>query len=194
MAILAAQPESGFSSDFLRDYEAAQQRVKQVKSAEPLIISELMAANDGSLRDADGDASDWIEIYNAGTNTVTLTGWRLTADPANLGQWIFPSTDLGPDRFLLVFASGKNRAIAGRELHTSFRLDAAGRYLALVEPDGQTIAYQFAPAYPAQVQGVFLRRRDQYHQPAFRCERGRRPVDRSDGPRRHAGRVDCYGF
>ena len=154
MAILAAQPESGFSSDFLRDYEAAQQRVKQVKSAEPLIISELMAANDGSLRDADGDASDWIEIYNAGTNTVNLTGWRLTADPANLGQWIFPSTDLGPDRFLLVFASGKNRAIAGRELHTSFRLDAAGRYLALVEPDGQTIAYQFAPAYPAQVQGV----------------------------------------
>ncbi len=113
-----------------------------------------MAANDGSLRDADGDASDWIEIQNTGASTVNLAGWRLTDDPAGLAQWTFPPTNLAPGKFLLVFASGKNRAVAGRELHTHFQLDAAGGCLALMEPDGRTIAHQFAPAYPAQAPGV----------------------------------------
>jgi hypothetical protein len=126
----------------------------QLPAAGALIISEFMAANDGSLRDTDGDASDWIEIYNAGTNLVSLAGWHLTDDPAVLAKWTFPATNLAPDHYLMVFASGKDRAVAGAELHTSFQLDSAGDYLALVEPDGQTIAHQFAPAFPAQVEGV----------------------------------------
>ena len=39
-------------------------------------------------------------------------------------------------------------------MHTNFRLSAGGDYLALVEPDGQTIATQFAPAYPQQLTDV----------------------------------------
>jgi len=45
------------------------------RAADNVLITEFMAANDGVLRDEDGDAEDWIEIHNAGTNTVNLLGW-----------------------------------------------------------------------------------------------------------------------
>ena len=37
-----------------------------------LRISEFAAVNDGPLADEDGNFSDWIELHNAGTNTVNL--------------------------------------------------------------------------------------------------------------------------
>src|SRR5437773_592154 len=105
-----------------------------------VIISEFMASNGQTLLDEDGDSSDWIEIYNGGSPTVNLFNWSLTDDPAQLTEWRFPSVNLPAKGFLLVFASGKNRALAGAQLHTNFKLDAAGSYLALVKPDGVTIA------------------------------------------------------
>ena len=49
-----------------------------------------------------------------------------------------------------MFASDKNRALAGQPLHTNFKLAETGEYLALVAPDGVTVVWQFAPAYPPQ--------------------------------------------
>lgn len=114
------------------------------------IISEFMAANSGTLSDEDGQSSDWIEIRNDSAASVNLAGWHLTDSAGNLAMWTFPATNLPPGGYLLVFASGKNRAVAGAPLHTDFLLDNNGEYLALVEPDGVTVAHEFAPAYPAQ--------------------------------------------
>ncbi len=111
-------------------------------------VSELMAANAGALLDEDGDDSDWIEIYNPGSGAVDLAGWSLTDDPTALAKWRFPSTVVPAGAHLVVFASGKNRARAGEELHTNFKLAAQGEYLALVQPDGFSIANEFAPAFP----------------------------------------------
>jgi hypothetical protein len=55
---------------------------------------------------------------------------------------------------LVVFASNKDRRTPGRPLHTNFRLDPDGEYLALVEPDGATVASAFSPRYPFQVPNV----------------------------------------
>lgn len=119
------------------------------RAVEPLFISEIMAANSKTLADEDGEFSDWIEIYNAGTDAVNLQNWFLTDRANDLTQWRFPATNLGPRQLLLVFASGKNRRVPGAPLHTNFRLSASGEYLALVAPDGQSIAHQFAPQFPA---------------------------------------------
>lgn len=116
-------------------------------------ITEFMAANSGAVLDEDGESSDWIEILNPGPGAINLAGWRLTDDPANLALWTFPATNLAPGQYLVVFASGKNRAVAGARLHSNFQLDAAGEYLALVKPDGR-IAQQFAPAFPPQLSDV----------------------------------------
>ena len=52
------------------------------------------------------------------------------------------------------FASGKDRAVPGAELHTNFKLSTTGEYLALVEPDAATVAFEYAPAYPPQLVDV----------------------------------------
>ena len=43
-----------------------------------VVISEFLAENNHGLTDEDGDASDWIELYNDGVASVDLAGWRLT--------------------------------------------------------------------------------------------------------------------
>src|SRR3954471_22510798 len=120
--------------------------------AASLRISEFLAENDGGLADQDGDTSDWIEIQNTSVSTVNLAGWRLTDMATNLAKWTFPATNLSANGFLIVFASGKNRATNGAELHTNFQLDNDGGYLALVQPDGVTIASEFN--YPQQHRNV----------------------------------------
>ena len=121
---------------------------------EAVFISEFLASNNGGLRDEDGDAPDWIEIFNSGTNTVNMDGWFLTDTAGNLTKWRMPSTNIPPSGFLIVFASGKNRGGAGMPLHANFSLNSGGEYLALVHPDGVTIANEFAPAFPEQVPNI----------------------------------------
>jgi hypothetical protein len=119
-----------------------------------LRITEFMAENDGPLADEDGEFSDWIEIHNAGTNVVNLGGWYLTDRASQLTQWRFPNTNLAPNAYLIVFASGKDRRVAGQTLHTNFRLNNGGEYLGLTRPDGTNVVSAYAPQFPAQVSEV----------------------------------------
>lgn len=113
-------------------------------------INEISAINAGPFTDEDGAQSDWIEIKNTGNTPSDLAGFYLTDDPLNLTKWQFPPTAVSDGGLLLVFASDKDRALSGEELHTNFKLSSNGEYLALVEPDGITIHDEFAPAYPPQ--------------------------------------------
>lgn len=115
-----------------------------------VIITEFMAANDHALFDEDGEASDWIEIYNPLAQPVQLGGWSITDQTNNPAKWQFPSTNLPSRSFIVVFASGKNRRTPGRPLHTNFKLDADGEYLALIAPDGVMRTSEFAPAFTKQ--------------------------------------------
>src|ERR1700690_1460234 len=72
-------------------------------AAPSVVISEFMANNNTTLADEDGDYSDWIELYNSSASTVNLGGWYLTDRATNLTHWKFPSTNLGPSRFMVVF-------------------------------------------------------------------------------------------
>lgn len=123
------------------------------------VISEFMAINrgageagDAALRDEDSDTPDWIELYNPTSRTLRIGRWYLTDDPADLTKWQFPPRlSLDPGAFLVVFASGKDRANPLGELHTNFRLDGDGEYLALVASDGHTVAHAYAPRFPEQL-------------------------------------------
>ncbi len=118
--------------------------------ADDPVISEFMASNQNSIRDDDGDRSDWIELRNPGAEPVDLGGWFLTDSAANKSKWTFPAVTLPGGGYLLVWASSKDRRDPAAPLHTNFNLSAGGEYLALIRPDGQTAAAEFAPAYPPQ--------------------------------------------
>ena len=116
-----------------------------------VVINEFLAENDGGLLDRDGATPDWIELFNNSLTAVDLGGWHLTDNPTNLTKWTFPATNLSGGGFLIVFASGKDRATNGAELHTNFQIDNAGGYLALVNSNGVVVS-EFN--YPQQHRNV----------------------------------------
>ena len=118
--------------------------------AQTVIISEIMAAGQNVVSDEDGEYPDWIELQNMGAVAVNLANWSLTDNAALPQKWKFTSASIPAGEFLVVFASGKNRA-SGDTLHTSFSLTFGGEYLALVRPNG-TVASELT--FPAQVQSI----------------------------------------
>ena len=117
-------------------------------------ITEFMAVNDSTLADPNGAFPDWIELYNAGSNTVNLGGWYLTDNATKLTKWRFPSIDLAGFGYMVVFASGTSQTNPALPLSTSFSLNGGGEYLALVKTDGVTIVSEFAPTFPPQFSDV----------------------------------------
>ena len=109
--------------------------------ADALIITELMPANGSTLRDVDGDTSDWIEVYNGTGEEVSLSGWSLSDDDADRRKWCFPEMSLGAGGYLIVFASGKDRSETSEELHTNFKLSRQGETVRLYAPDGSVSSW-----------------------------------------------------
>ncbi|MFC2030359.1 CotH kinase family protein [Chloroflexota bacterium] len=133
------------------------QRANTLDTARPrsnLAITKFMASNNRSLADEDGDYPDWIIVRNGADMEADLGGWYLTDDERDLTKWQFPRTILPGRSGLVVFASGKDRAFSASELHTNFRLKSGGEYLALVEPDGTTIASDYTPKVPAVLENL----------------------------------------
>ena len=84
------------------------------------MLNEFLSSNGNGLLDEDGDRSDWIEIYNPDQTLLDLQGYHLT-DSDDLTQWTFPEgVTIPPGGYLVVFASEKDRAVFGEELHTNF--------------------------------------------------------------------------
>lgn len=94
-------------------------------------INEMMSSNSNFLFDEDGDDSDWIELYNSSPHPVNLSGYYISDKADQLNRWAFPAEIIPPDSFLVIFASGKDRAEAGSELHTNFSIKDEGEALFL---------------------------------------------------------------
>lgn len=74
-----------------------------------VVINEGSNRNFSLVYDEDGEAEDWIELFNAGTEAVNLEGYTLTDDVNDPLKWTFSSYTLEPQEYLLVFCSGKDR-------------------------------------------------------------------------------------
>jgi len=123
--------------------------------SQSVVTNEFVASNHHGLLDGDGNASDWIELYNGSSTSVALEGWHLTDERGNLQKWSFPPGIVLPaGKYLIVFASGQAAAVgvymdSKGYFHTNFSLDKDGEYLALVAPTG-TVVHEYTPRYPPQ--------------------------------------------
>ncbi|MEM7395789.1 MAG: lamin tail domain-containing protein, partial [Verrucomicrobiota bacterium] len=105
-------------------------------------INEYMADNDVTALNSVGDAEDWFELYNAGSNAVDLSGYGVTDDVGNPFQWTVPTgVVLNAGGFLLIWADGNSTAETN-DLHTNFRLSNGGEELAVFRPDGTLLDWR----------------------------------------------------
>lgn len=102
-------------------------------NAAGLLINEVCASNKKSLKDADGDSPDWIELYNPTSKTIRLSGCGLSDDKGKPFKWTFPDVSVKPGGYLIVFASDKDRKSG--ELHTNFKISGGKDTLYLTSSD-----------------------------------------------------------
>ena len=133
---LYERPTPGYSND-----EAGFEAFEQSRYADgtSLIITEVMASNRITIADNKGSYSDYIEIYNAGTEPINLLGYGLSDDAKKVLAWRFPEVTIQPGQHLLVFASGED--LLGNDLengyiHTSFRIASYEETIVLSTPLG----------------------------------------------------------
>ncbi len=93
----------------------------------PLKLNELMAQNTTTIADpADGNFEDWLEIWNGGQETITLSGMHLTDLITNPTKWVFPQgVSLPPVTSSSSGATRKDRRV--RSTPTSSSTSAAKR-------------------------------------------------------------------
>lgn len=99
-------------------------------------VSEIIANNEGLYPDEADEHEPLIELFNAGSDDVDLTGWTLSNAFSDRDRWMFPSgTMLLRHETVVVFADGE---ITEGPLHASFELRAEGGEVILTAPDGST--------------------------------------------------------
>lgn len=113
-----------------------------------VVINEIVASNHNTIQDEDGTASDYIELFNAGTGAVQLQGYGLSDDPS-VQKWQFGGQLLVPGGYLIVFASDKNKKATF--WHTNFKISASGESIVLTDPAGAVIDRVDIPASESDI-------------------------------------------
>ena len=90
-----------------------------------LVINELMSSNKGAYVDEDGNACDWIELYNGLSHDVNLKNYGLSDEDSGRVKWVFPDVTIKSKEHLIVFLS---KEIDG-DLHANFSLKQEGEEL-----------------------------------------------------------------
>jgi hypothetical protein len=94
---------------FIRGWLFAASLLVCLGQEQTVVINEIQTSNGATLTDENGDAPDWVELFNPGTTAVDLTGWGLSDSTNSLFKWSFTNATLAPGGYMLVFASGKDR-------------------------------------------------------------------------------------
>ncbi len=98
-----------------------------------VVINEIMASNQATIADQNGEYDDWAEFYNNTNSAINLSGWYFSDDPLTPNKWQFPNgVSLDPGSYLTVWVDDDEDQ-AG--LHASFNLSANGETLVLSKPD-----------------------------------------------------------
>ena len=122
-------------------------------------INEILAKNNQTNADENGEYDDWLELTLSNDLAADLGGHYLTDSEDNLTKWQFPQATpiLNSGEFMLIWCDeDENQG----SLHTNFKLSSGGEFLALVAPDGNTIIDSLT--FPEQSSDISYGRSDMY--------------------------------
>jgi hypothetical protein len=102
-----------------------------------LVINELMAQNTSTVTDPNGDYSDWIELYNNSSITISLDNLYATDTSLNLLKWAFPlGITMAPNSYLTVWA---DQDLTQAGIHADFKFSGGGESCILSYPNGVVV-------------------------------------------------------
>ena len=97
-----------------------------------LWINEIQADNLNGITNHAGQRVPWVELFNPGSNAVSLNGIFLANNYTNLVQWPFPTNaSIGARQFKVIFADSLTNLSSTNELHANFMLPSRTGSVAL---------------------------------------------------------------
>jgi len=88
-----------------------------------LWINEIQADNLNGITNSAGQRVPWVELFNPGSNAVSLNGIYLANNYTNVLQWPFPTNaSIGAGQFKVIFADSLTNLSSTNELHANFVL------------------------------------------------------------------------
>jgi hypothetical protein len=107
-----------------------------------VLINEFSCSNLSQFPDNYGKYEDWIELYNAGSTAVSLSGWYLSDDSTEATKWQIPGgVVISAGGFLRIWTSGRNE-YSGGHLHAGFKLTQTKNnpeFVVLANPSGTIV-------------------------------------------------------
>lgn len=116
--------------------------------AQDIVINEVVFSNKTSLYDFEGDTPDWIELYNASSQSINLNKYILSDKLDEEDFWICPQYVMLPGEYKVIFASGKDKKY-GAEWHTNFKLGLMQEQLFLLNPQSEIIDFTEIQCVPS---------------------------------------------
>ena len=98
----------------------------------PVWLNELQADNVTGPVDNFSEHDPWIELFNAGTNALSLANYFLSDSYTNLTAWSFPpAASIPPGGFVVVWCDNQTNQTTAGAWHTGFRLNSGSGRVAL---------------------------------------------------------------
>ena len=133
------------NTDGIFSPERAEHEYHSLPVVSDLVINELMASNNSSVADQNGEYDDWVELYNSGNIAISLAGFYLSDNENILDKWQFPSNiTIQPNDYIIVWLDGDDGLQSG--LHSSFKLSSGGEELFLSTPALDIVDAIFFPS------------------------------------------------
>jgi hypothetical protein len=124
----------------------ATETVAEISSSRGVRINEVMTTNKSACYDETGACPDWIELYNASSSPVDITGWVLTDKTSRSIRFTFPEHVMESGEYVIVFASGLLENDVDGTWHAPFKLSSAGDTLLLFDDSGTVVQSMNIPA------------------------------------------------
>ena len=117
-----------------------------------IVISEVASGSSYSIVDGVGKQSDWIELYNSGSETVALDGCYLSDDPEDRTKWMIPQLSVEPGQRIVIRCAGAT----AEDYEANFALSRDGCSVILTGAFGNTIAEVTVPELGKECSWILL--------------------------------------
>ena len=112
----------------------------RIKEQQQIYINEVRSWDCSTNRNG-YYGSDYIELYNASEETISLNGWFVSDDSRNLKKCQIYDVEIAPNRFAMLYANGKKDT--GDSLN--FKLNSGGESIYLSDEQGYLVDSIYVP-------------------------------------------------